>query len=147
MINDARTTPSGTRVETDLCIIGAGAAGIALARQLNGGPLRVALLESGGLQFDLKTQDLNRGEVVGLPYFPLEAARLRYFGGSTNHWGGLCRPFQAADFEARSWIPNSGWPIRMSDVDPYSRSAGRVCGVRSWEPYELNENRPATTLL
>jgi choline dehydrogenase-like flavoprotein len=147
MIIDARKIPSGTAVETDVCVVGAGAAGIALALELNGGPLRVALLESGGLDFELKLQDLNRGDVVGLPYFPLESARLRYLGGSTNHWGGLCRPFLAADFERRSWLSPSGWPISISDVHPYYRRAGRICGVNAWEPYEEGENRPATSLL
>ncbi|CAN5148941.1 hypothetical protein BH20ACT13_BH20ACT13_10760 [soil metagenome] len=140
MLADARNVPEGTELETDFCIIGAGAAGITLARALIGSPIRIVVLESGGLGFDAATQELCRGSSVGLPYFPLETARLRYFGGSTNHWGGLCAPFHAEDFERREWIPFSGWPIERSDLDPYyprAREAVHLSSdewsVRSWD--------------
>jgi choline dehydrogenase-like flavoprotein len=119
MLADARRVPAGAALEADLCIIGAGAAGITLAREFIGTQFRVILLESGGLELDQRTQELYKGRSIGLPYFPLDAARLRYFGGSTNHWGGVCRPFDDLDFERRDWIPFSGWPIRRSDLDPY----------------------------
>ena len=113
MFVDARSLPEGHRLETDVCVIGAGAAGITLARAFSGRRFRVCLLESGGLERDEETQALYAGESVGIPYFPLQVARLRYFGGTTNHWGGVCRPFVAKDFEPREWIPNSGWPLRL----------------------------------
>ncbi|HEX4930382.1 MAG TPA: GMC family oxidoreductase [Gaiellaceae bacterium] len=140
MLADARRVPAGARLETDVCVIGGGAAGITIARELASRHRRVILLESGGLEGDGATQALYDGEVDGgLPYFPLFTARLRYFGGSTNHWGGRCRPFAAADFERHDWIPNSGWPIRLSDLDGYyERAAGLVqldspeFGVDEW---------------
>ena len=94
MIEDARRLPEGTLVETDLAIIGAGAAGITIARELAGTDLQVCLLESGGLEFEQDIQNLYTGENDGRWYFPLDKCRLRYFGGSTNHWGGWCRPPQ-----------------------------------------------------
>ena len=119
MLADARRTPAGAELEADLCIIGAGAAGITLARQFIDTRFKIVLLESGGLELDQRTQELYKGRSIGLPYFPLDAARLRYFGGSTNHWGGICRPFDELDFERRDWIPFTGWPIRGSDLDRY----------------------------
>jgi choline dehydrogenase-like flavoprotein len=116
---DARTIPNNHALETDICIIGAGAAGITLALQFMGRPFRVCLLESGGLHRDEDTQELSRGENLGLPYFPLHIPRLRYFGGTTNHWGGMCAPFDDIDFEARDWIPYSGWPFVKSAIDPF----------------------------
>ena len=110
MLIDGRTMPDDYTLETDICIIGAGAAGITMAREFVGHPFRVCLLESGGLESDEDTQLLNHGQNIGLPYYPLIAARLRYFGGTTNHWGGVCRPFNGIDFKAREWIPSSGWP-------------------------------------
>ena len=99
MLIDARTLTEDTTVTTDICIVGAGAAGITLAREFSGKSFRVCLLESGGLEFENETQSLYAGEIVGLPYIPLEIARLRYFGGTTNHWGGYCQPLDESDFE------------------------------------------------
>jgi choline dehydrogenase-like flavoprotein len=146
MFADAREIPTGTVIEADICIVGAGAAGITLARSFNGGSLRVLLLESGGLEYDPEVQDFNVGSSDGLPYFPLAAARLRYLGGTTNHWGGVCRPFQESDFLTCDWIPLSGWPIRKGDLDPYYGPAGINCGIRSWSAYEAYDNSPAPLL-
>ena len=111
MIIDGRTLSAGERLDTDLAIIGAGAAGITLARELKDAPFRVALVESGGLDFEEATQDLYGGESGPQPYAPLDSVRLRYFGGSTNHWSGWCRPLDSLDFEAREDLGLPGWPI------------------------------------
>jgi choline dehydrogenase-like flavoprotein len=127
-------------LETDLCVIGGGAAGITLARSLAGTPIDVLLLESGGLEQDPVGQALYRGESVGLlPSSALEACRLRYFGGTTNHWGGWCAPLEGTDFERRTWVPASGWPIERRELERYYESAQQLCGLarfdydtRSW---------------
>ena len=64
MLIDGRTLPPGHEFDADVCIIGAGAAGIALAG--------VLLLESGGLDPDPVAQSLYRGEVTGHAYLRLE---------------------------------------------------------------------------
>jgi choline dehydrogenase-like flavoprotein len=141
MFADARDVPRGTILQTDVCIIGAGAAGITLARELTGSPYRVTVLESGGFEYEIETQALYGGPSIGLPYSDLNAPRLRFFGGTTNHWGGICRPFDDADFEAREGIPFTGWPIKKDDVDPfYDRAVGVVrlpsaeWDLSSWAP-------------
>lgn len=113
----------------DLCIIGAGAAGITIAREFRSLKISVALLESGGLNFDQSTQDLNVGENVGIPYFSLVNTRLRYFGGTTNHWAGQSIPLDPEDFQQRSWVPDSGWPISFNEFSPFLKSAEEICGV------------------
>jgi choline dehydrogenase-like flavoprotein len=123
---DARTIPENTAIETDVCIVGAGAAGITLAKEFAGQGFRVGLLESGGFEFDEKTQDLYRGENVGFP-IPLNMMRLRYFGGSTNHWGNYCRALDEIDFEKRDWVPHSGWPFKKSELDSYYERAQKIC--------------------
>ena len=128
---DARNVPRDQTLETDVCIVGAGAAGITLARELNGSPLQVTVLESGGFGYEVETQALYGGRSIGLPYSDLSVPRLRYFGGTTNHWGGICRPFEEADFEAREGIPFTGWPIRKADVDPFYERAVRVVRLPS----------------
>jgi choline dehydrogenase-like flavoprotein len=149
LFDDARSLPQNVNIETDVCIVGAGAAGITLAREFTKHPFRVCLLESGGLKYNRDTQSLYEGETTGIPYFPIEggpsydplaAVRLRYFGGTTNHWGGWCRPFDEIDFEARDWIPDSGWPFRKSHLDPFYRRGQAICqlgpfvyDVEAWE--------------
>ena len=81
---DARTLENGSLIEGDLCIVGAGAAGISIALEWINAGRKVLLLEGGGFDFEPQMQDLYRGDIVGLPYFPLHAARLHYFGGTTN---------------------------------------------------------------
>ena len=140
MFIDARTLSENTTIETDVCIVGAGAAGITLAREFVGRPFQVALLESGGLEFDSDTQSLYKGKNIGHPYFPLDEARLRFFGGTTNHWSGYCVPFRDLDFETRDWIPHSGWPFRKSNLDPFYQRAQSICQLgpfaydaKTWE--------------
>jgi choline dehydrogenase-like flavoprotein len=135
MIVDARTLPEDTVIETDVCIVGAGAAGITLAKQFIDQPFRVCLLESGGFELDSNTQDLYRGENAGVP-IPLSVMRLRYFGGSTNHWGNYCSPLDAIDFEVRDWVPHSGWPFKKSHLDLYYERAQAICqlGAFAYNP-------------
>lgn len=124
MFIDGRQVEDGSIIETDLAIIGAGAAGIAIARELAGTDISVALIESGGFEFDAATQDLYEGEMGGVDY-PLTSSRLRYFGGTTNHWGGWTRPFEPIDFEKRDWVPYSGWPMTRADLDPFTTGPAR----------------------
>jgi choline dehydrogenase-like flavoprotein len=124
---DAREVARHSTVETNLCIIGAGAAGIAIAREFRDRASRVCLLESGGFTPDGATQRLYGGVSLGQDYFLLSQARTRQFGGSTNCWMGICRPLDADDFEARDWIPHSGWPFDREALLPYYRRAQEVC--------------------
>ncbi|MGB5833876.1 MAG: GMC family oxidoreductase [Thiohalocapsa sp.] len=128
MLTDARTLDNDTRIDTDLAIIGAGPAGITIARAFAGTGTRVCLLESGDLVFDAATQALYQGSNAGIDY-PLAATRLRYFGGSSNHWGGYCRSLDPIDFEQRDWVPLSGWPIGREALDPYWEVASAAVQV------------------
>ena len=131
MFADARSVPRDASLEADVCIVGAGAAGITLALELSGSQYRVVVLESGGLEYEIDTQSLYQGDSIGLPYSDLDAPRLRFFGGTTNHWGGICRPFEDADFEPREGIRFTGWPIKKSDVDPFYPRAASVVRLPS----------------
>lgn len=124
---DARSVPAGTIIDTDLAIIGGGPAGIALALALANTPIRILLLESGSEHFEGKTQALYKGRETGVSYLPLESSRLRYLGGSSNHWGGWCRPLDTIDFEARDWLPYSGWPFGRAEIEPYFPRAQAIC--------------------
>ncbi|CAN5189949.1 GMC family oxidoreductase [soil metagenome] len=133
MHTDARTLPNGSLIEGDLCIVGAGAAGISMALEWIGSGRTVLLLEGGGFDYDPAMQDLYRGEIVGLPYYPLHAARLHYFGGTTGHWAGFCSTFDPIDFERREWVPYSGWPFDRGALDPFYARAQRVLELGPYE--------------
>ncbi len=127
MIIDFRELDSGSQFDAEVCVVGAGAAGITLALELAQLDVDVCVLESGGLSFEPEIQALAAGETTGVPYFPLEISRMRYLGGSTNHWGGWCTPLHEIDFEQRSWVPNSGWPFDREALLPYYQRAQSWC--------------------
>jgi choline dehydrogenase-like flavoprotein len=125
VFEDARQLADGTDLHADLCIVGAGAAGLTLAAEFLGTRLKVLLLESGSLAYESKTQALYKGINAGLLYEPLDLCRVRTFGGSTDPrgWGGWCKPLADIDFERRDWVPLSEWPITKRDLAPYYRRA------------------------
>jgi choline dehydrogenase-like flavoprotein len=128
MIEDANALPSGSSINVDLCIVGAGAAGISLALQFIGSGRRVLLVESGGRAEESATQDLYRGQVANEAlHNPPNQYRHRLFGGSTLTWGGRCVPFDRIDFEDRPWMPHSGWPIAYDEVARYYPAANALC--------------------
>ena len=129
---DARTIPPGTVLQPDIAIIGGGPAGITLALALAHTPLKVMLFESGGMDFDAKTQALYAGKVAGVSYLPLDASRMRYLGGSSNHWGGWCRPLDPIDFEKRAWVAYSGWPFGIKELQPYFKRAQALVEAGTW---------------
>jgi choline dehydrogenase-like flavoprotein len=139
---DARKLAAGSRLDAAICIIGAGPAGITLAREFAGTALDVVVLESGGFSYDAATQALARGNVIGgkdgdlgIEYSDLEVERVRFFGGATDHWGGECSPLDPVDFSERAWIPHSGWPFAAAELEPYYRRAARVIEIGEFERF------------
>jgi len=117
--------------ETEICILGAGAAGITLARRLASSGLDVCILESGGADWEKPIQDLGIGKSIGFPYYPLDESRLRLFGGTTAVWGGRVVQMDPIDFERRAWIEHSGWPFGKSELAPYYTEALRSLDVET----------------
>jgi choline dehydrogenase-like flavoprotein len=125
---------------TDLCIVGGGPAGIAMALSLAGGPLDVLLLESGGLEPSEETRELDRGEVRGERYFDLREPRVRALGGSSAIWSGELALLRAEDFAPRPWLGVTGWPIPHSELAAHYPRALELCGGSAWaigpDPYD-----------
>lgn len=133
MLLDLRSDDPG-RLDGDVAIIGAGAAGITMARRLAAAGLHVLLLESGGFDWEAQTADLNSGRNVGEPYYDLEDSRLRFFGGTTAIWGGRCAELDPIDFERRDWVPHSGWPIDRETLAPWYAQARALLGLPESRP-------------
>jgi len=134
MISILNNLPSGSVIEADICIIGAGAAGISQALALSGRGLKILLLESGFEFADDKTQHLYAGEVADEKlHSPPDKYRQRRFGGSTTIWGGRCMPFDPIDFEQRDYVPHSGWPLKYQDLAPYYQKANQLLEAGMYE--------------
>ena len=149
MFIDARTVSEQDIISTDICIIGAGPAGLSMAMELYGGEASVCLLESGDIDFHQDTQSLSDLETVG-EFFPIGPdTRRRQFGGTANcwpvnldqkGWGVRYVPLDDIDFEQRDWVPYSGWPFGRKELDPFYERAQVMCqsgpflyDVEDWE--------------
>jgi choline dehydrogenase-like flavoprotein len=151
MIIDARRLPEGASLEADICVIGAGAAGLTIARHFAGSRHKVCLLESGGRGFEYARQRLSRGVLAGQEYEPLDLCRVRKFGGSTGKkgWGGWCKPLSQGDFAERAMFTMSGWPITRDTLTPYYAKASETLGIppdHSWHPQPLGEDADSPIL-
>jgi len=132
MIVSANSVPKNGVIQTNVCIVGAGAAGITLAREFIDQPFEVCLLESGGMSPNKRNRSLSMGENIGNAYRPLEYTRSRSFGGTTNVWHGGCEELDDIDFETRPWIPHSGWPFHKSHLRPFYVRARAICQLPSY---------------
>ncbi|MDA8231595.1 MAG: GMC family oxidoreductase [Magnetospirillum sp.] len=129
MILDARQMPDDERLTADVCIVGGGPAGITLAHELIGSGLSVILAEAGGEKPDGDLWPVFGGEVLTARHPPSDLYRSRCLGGTSALWGGRCAPFDNLDFEARDWVPYSGWPIARADLDDAYGRAARYCDL------------------
>lgn len=116
----------------DVTIIGAGAAGITLALKLSSKGKKVALIEAGGLEWSEESQEVYKAKTVGDPYFDLDVARLRYFGGTTNHWAGMCRTFEPEDFNRGYLGDQYKWPIVFEELDKYRVEACEILEISDY---------------
>ena len=127
----------GTTLEVDLCLVGGGVAGLSIAHLLEGSGLKVAVLEGGERGYSESSQRLymgpEGGTLLGERSFYLTSSRLRYLGGSSNHWQGWCRPLDKLDFESREWVEGSGWPMEREDLEPYYRRAVALAEVSEFD--------------
>ena len=127
MILDVTDFSDGHVLQSDVCIVGAGAAGIAMALELIDSGIDVLLLESGGLGAEPDAQALYQGTVQNEQlHSPPDRYRQRRFGGTTTIWGGRCMPFDPIDFEARDYVPHSGWPFGIEELSPFYPKANRL---------------------
>lgn len=138
MLIDARTVAKDDTVSTHVCIIGAGPAGITLAKELMGQDFKVTILESGDVDADEETLSLRDAASDNNPAFYPFHQRQRQLVGTANNWGvevsadkiGVrYAPFDPFDFEQHDWLPHSGWPISREDLDPFYRRAHHLCGL------------------
>jgi choline dehydrogenase-like flavoprotein len=104
--------------------------------------MQVILLEAGGMKWDRGCQDLYKGKVLDpSTHAPLDSYRHRRLGGTTSVWGGRCIPFNNIDFEKRDYVPFSGWPISLKDLEPHYARAQQYCECGHYK-YNVREAIP-----
>jgi choline dehydrogenase-like flavoprotein len=139
-IIDARTLEDAG-LQTDVCIVGAGAAGITLALELTRAGREVCLLESGDFAPDHDTQSLHDLESVGYPPRPNYMSRARYFGGSCNLWAGRSMLLSEFDLSSRPWVPHSGWPIGPAELARHYPRAAEVLRLPAEQRFAIDAHR------
>ncbi len=140
-IIDARRLDDGRTLDAEVCIVGAGAAGLSLAGELDGSGLGVCVVESGGLAPDPDTQALYDLESRGYPVRENFMSRARYYGGSCNLWAGRSMRLGPADFEPRPWVANSGWPLQYSELSRYYPRAAEIMGLPDMAAFETERHQ------
>lgn len=128
---DADQISKGSMLQAEVCVIGAGAAGITMATQLARKGVAVLLLEGGSQEISGDSQSLYQADQSGIPYFDMTACRLRFLGGTTNHWGGYCRENDPIDYEARPSLNIQGWPVSYQTIRPYVERAAHILGIEA----------------
>ncbi len=128
IINASDLTP-GTVVDSDVCVIGGGVAGVTVARELARAGKRVCLAESGGFEPDPAVQALYEMKSTGYPQRPDFMSRARYFGGSCNLWAGRSMALAPLDVAERPWVPGGAWPIAYEELARYYPAAAAVLGL------------------
>ncbi|WFU06421.1 GMC family oxidoreductase (plasmid) [Rhizobium sp. CB3171] len=149
-IRDLRSAPDNTLLHADIAIVGGGPAGITIAQEFANTPVRILVIDSGGLDYEPELQTLNAVENIGEPVaragiepvgrgysgglewlneIPAFELRNRLLGGSTHTWVGKCAAFDEIDFARRPWLSLSGWPIGRDELQIALDRAGDLLNL------------------
>src|SRR3989304_2481805 len=131
MILDFNNLADGTELTADICIIGAGVAGLTLAHEFLRTSLKVLVIEGGGEQLEPESQELYQATMAGIPHRGTSEGRFRVLGGTSTKWGSQLLPLTASDFTIRPHVHGSGWPFDLATLQPYYERAAQVLEVNT----------------
>jgi choline dehydrogenase-like flavoprotein len=148
MLLDAARASDQTTLDADVCIIGGGVTGLALAAELASRPVTVVVVESGSDRLDPAAQLLNSAVVEGDAHAGLTTSRHRQVGGSSHLWNTLVRgssfakyvPLDPLDFRGERGRPD--WPIGYVDIEPFYLRAQTLAGLGRFDYKPSGWNLP-----
>ena len=133
MFIDFADSANAIEHQWDICIVGSGVIGLAIASHLlDHSKCRILLVEEGGLA-DTENDsavpaELSAGDVAS----GVAGGRAKGFGGSSRRWGGQALPFSALDLAPRPGIdPAAGWPISWEELNRFYPLADKFLGLSS----------------
>lgn len=132
VIEELDGLPEGARPTVDVLIVGAGAAGIAMAQDFAKRGVSVLVVEAGGRTPESYDRSMYEAEITGRPY-SATWTRFRALGGSTRVWAGWCRPLDPWVFTRRSWVGDAAWPFRAKELNPWYRRASRLLSLGDYQ--------------
>ncbi len=115
-----------------VAIFGSGPAGISTALELEKKNVKCLLIEAGDKNYSKASQEFYKGKIVGDQLTDLTLSRLRQFGGTSGHWGGMSKPMEEYNFNF--------WPLGANDLNSYSKSACEILNINhQFRKSSLNE--------
>lgn len=128
MISETPCWSEGQTVEADICIVGAGLVGLAIAQTFIGSRAKVLVLEGGGWRPTISGQDALWAETSGTPNHSFSFSRFRGYGGSGSQWAGICPRLEPFDFSGRGRLP--AWPVSHQALEPWYDQAETLLDVQ-----------------
>lgn len=129
MLIDLELEAAGSSYRSDVCVLGAGIAGLVLAHRLAGRGVKVHLLEAGGLELEERSQRMYEAEMAGDRHAGASEGRFRVFGGSSTRWGGQLLPYTEDVFSPPVGTPSRAWPIGAETIEPYYDEVLKIMGA------------------
>ncbi len=137
MLINFKENHAPTLLHADICVVGSGAASLAFLSKFYHSPYKVVVIEGGNNDITPEMQQLYECIIQGHSFGGATQGRFRVFGGSTTQWGGQALPLSDIDFEERSWVSDSGWPISNNDLKSYFTPADTFLNVETC-PYDTS---------
>ncbi len=104
---------------SQVCIVGAGIAGLVLATTLADSGMDVHLLEAGGPIPEERSQAIYLADMADALHTGATQGRFRTFGGSSTQWGGQLLPYPDDVFSPPPCVPSAPWPLWRSGLSPF----------------------------
>ncbi len=140
MIIDGATVASGSTIEADLCLIGAGPAAQTIIRGLSGIGVRIVSLDAG------PASGAAPGGAARAPRAlrRILLTRREGIGGTADVWGGRIEgldgqyarlaPPSALDFAPRPSVGLPGWPLDLAALRPFYERAHQLYRLPPFNP-------------
>jgi choline dehydrogenase-like flavoprotein len=124
----------------DLCIVGTGPVGMAMALEFERLGRDVLVLESGGSEVSPALAEASRAEIMDpARHAAMEIAVCRALGGTSWTWGGRCVPYDDIDWTSREFVADAHWPVGHDELRPWYKGASEylLCGSDTFAiPYD-----------